>query len=67
MNVQQIPDWALVNVGLRYSFEGINKKPIVIRANVNNLFDANYWYSTTFAQLSPSNPRTFLLSTTFNF
>ena len=67
MNVQQIPDWALVNVGLRYSFEGINKKPIVIRANVNNLFDANYWYSTTFAQLSPSNPRTFLLSTTFSF
>jgi hypothetical protein len=62
-NLQQ----ALVNVGLRYSFEGIDKEPIVIRANINNLFNANCWYATTFAQLSPSDPRTFLLSTAFNF
>jgi len=66
-NLQQIPDWAQVNLGARYTFEGINKKPIIIRANVNNVFDANYWYSTSFGQMSVSSPRTFLLSTTFNF
>ena len=66
-NLQQMPDWAQVNLGARYAFEGINKKPIIIRANVNNVFDANYWYSTSFGQMSLSSPRTFLLSTTFNF
>ena len=67
LNLQQMPDWAQVNLGVRYAFEGINKKPIIIRANVNNVFDANYWYSTSFGQMSLSAPRTFLLSTTFNF
>jgi iron complex outermembrane recepter protein len=66
-NLQQMPDWALVNLGVRYTFEGINKKPIVIRANVNNVFDANYWQATSFGQMSLSSPRTFLLSTSFNF
>lgn len=66
-NLQQMPEWALVNLGTRYSFEGINKKPIVIRANVNNVFEANYWYSTSFGQMSLSAPRTFLLSAAFDF
>ena len=31
-NLQQVPDWAQVNLGARYSFDGINKKPIIVRA-----------------------------------
>jgi len=66
-NLQQVPDWAQVNLGASYTFEGMNKKPIVVRATVNNVFNANYWNATSFGQLSLSTPRTFLLSTSFNF
>ena len=67
MNVQQVPDWAQVNLGMRYAFEGINKKPIIVRLNVDNVFNANYWNATSFGQLSLSSPRTVMLSTSFNF
>jgi iron complex outermembrane receptor protein len=67
MNVQQVPEFAQVNVGLRYTYERANGKPIVVRATVDNLFNASYWDPNTFGQLSLSNPRTFLLSTSFNF
>ena len=67
MNVQQVPDWAQVNLGVRYAFEGINKKPIIVRLNVDNVFNANYWNATSFGQLSLSSPRTVMLSTSFNF
>ena len=36
MNVQRVPVWAQVKLGMRYSFEGINKKPIVILLTVDN-------------------------------
>ena len=67
MNVQQVPDWAQVNLGVRYAFEGINKKPIIVRLNVDNVFNANYWNATSFGQLSLSSPRTVMLSLTADF
>jgi iron complex outermembrane receptor protein len=67
MNVQQVPEWAQLNLGARYTFERANGQPIVIRANVDNVFNANYWNATSFGQLSLSSPRTFLLAASFNF
>ena len=67
MNVQQVPEWAQVNLGLRYTYERANGKPIVVRAAVDNLFNASYWDPNTSGQLGLSNPRTFMLSTSFTF
>lgn len=70
-NTQSIPDWQRFDLGARYVFEN-QGKPITIRFNVQNVLDRNYW-ATAFSNF-PSNhglnmgvPRTFLLSTTFNF
>lgn len=67
-NTQDIPDWTRVDVGARYRFERENGKPVTVRATVENVFDKNYWAaaSTNFG-LARGAPRTFLLSTTFDF
>ena len=67
MNVQQVPEWAQVNLGLRYTYERANGKPIIRRAAVDDLFNASYWDPNTSGQLGLSNPRTFMLSTSFTF
>ena len=65
-NTQAAPPWTRFDAGLRYTFDGPEGKPLSIRANVINLFDANYWVATTtfFAQ---NQPRTFMLSLTADF
>jgi iron complex outermembrane recepter protein len=65
-NTQQAPPWTRFDAGLRYTFERPDGKPISLRANVINLFDANYWMATTsfFAQ---NLPRTFMLSLAADF
>ena len=47
-------------------FGGADGKPISLRANVINLFDANYWVATSsfFVQ---NQPRTFMLSLAADF
>lgn len=65
-NTQAAPPWTRIDAGLRYTFERADGKPISLRANVINLFDANYWIATTsfFVQ---NQPRTFMLSLTADF
>jgi len=65
-NNQAAPPWTRIDAGLRYTFERADGKPISLRANVINLFDANYWIATTsfFVQ---NQPRTFMLSLTADF
>ena len=66
-----IPAWARFDVGLRYTFENAQSptgKPVTIRFNVENIFDTNYWAATSNSHyLIQGAPRTFLLSTTFDF
>ena len=68
---RSLPDWTRFDVGARYTFENTASptgKPIVLRFNVENLLDANYWLggqAVTF--LSLGMPRTFRLSLTTNF
>lgn len=65
-NTQSAPPWTRIDAGVRYTFERADGKPLTLRANVTNLFDANYWVATTsfFAQ---NQPRTFMLSLTADF
>ena len=65
-NTQAAPPWTRFDAGLRYSFDGPVGKPLSVRANVINLFDANYWVATT-AFFAQNQPRTFLLSLTADF
>ncbi|WP_334374849.1 TonB-dependent receptor [Bradyrhizobium sp. AZCC 1719] len=64
-----IPSWTTVDLGARYTFNSPwNEKPITVRFNVDNVFDKNYWAGTYAAGfVYQGQPRTFRLSTTFNF
>jgi iron complex outermembrane receptor protein len=69
-NTQLLPDWTRVDLGARYTFVSPwNGKPIVIRANVENIFNVAYYnsYRTVSSAVSLGAPRTYLVSTTFNF
>lgn len=67
-NTQELPAWTRLDMGARYTLE-TRGVPVVIRANVLNVFDESYWASAAASSGSAglSLPRTFLLSTTFTF
>ncbi len=65
-----LPAWTQLDLGARYTFNSAwNDKPVTINFNVDNVFDTEYWKSShpTVGNLMKSDPRTFRLSTTFNF
>lgn len=63
-----IPDWTRVDLGARYTFASPwNNKPIIVRFNVENVFNKNYWVTGYNGFVMPSQPRTYMLSSTFNF
>ena len=68
-NLVKLPEWTRVDLGARYTFlSPWNGKPIVMRASVENVFNEAYWasaYATGVITLAA--PRTYLVSTTFNF
>jgi iron complex outermembrane receptor protein len=65
-NLQKNDAWIRFDAGLRYSIEREDAEPIVVRADIRNLADANYWLVQG-SFLGLSDPRTFVLSTTFSF
>jgi len=66
-NLQKIPAWTRVDSGLRYTFNGSWGKPVTLRANVENLFGANYYATVAQGAIGLGRPRTFLLSAQFDF
>jgi len=67
-NTLSLPDWTRVDLGARYVFTSPwNGKPIVVRANVENVFNEAYWASAYSGVITLAAPRTYLVSTTFNF
>jgi iron complex outermembrane receptor protein len=67
-NTLSLPDWTRVDIGARYTFTSPwNGKPIVVRASVENLFNKAYWASAYSGVITLGAPRTYLVSTTFNF
>lgn len=67
-NSQSIPSWTRIDLGARYTFNRADGKPITIRASVENVLDKDYWAaaSSSFG-LARGAPRTYLVSTTFDF
>ncbi|MDB5619893.1 MAG: TonB-dependent siderophore receptor [Tardiphaga sp.] len=61
--------WTRYDAGARYTFASPwNNKPVVLRFSVENLLDTNYWQAATNEKyLILGAPRTYLVSTTFNF
>ncbi|MBR0840721.1 TonB-dependent receptor [Bradyrhizobium liaoningense] len=67
-NTLTLPEWTRVDIGARYTFTSPwNGKPIVVRANIENLFNKAYWASAYSGVITLGAPRTYLVSTTFNF
>ena len=67
-NTLSLPEWTRVDIGARYTLTSPwNGKPIVIRANIENVFNEAYWASAYSGVITLAAPRTYLLSTTFNF
>lgn len=70
-NVLQLPSWTRYDIGARYRTK-LGGKPVVFRANIENLFDKDYWAVSPAAAsangfLYVGTPRTVLLSTTVDF
>ncbi len=65
-NTQSIPAWTTLDLGLRYATR-IDRTPVTIRANVQNVTGLNYWATTGRGILSPGAPRTYLVSASFDF
>ena len=63
---REIPSWTRLDLGGRYTIEREGAQPIVIRFNVDNALDTEYWASTTHGLIA-GEARTFKLSTTFRF
>lgn len=67
-NTLSIPEWTRVDIGARYTFTSPwNGKPIVVRANIENVGNNAYWASAYSGVITLAAPRTYLVSTTFNF
>ncbi len=62
---QKFSDWTRFDVGARY-VTAFNGRPVTIRANIENLFDNNYWL-TTGSFVTVGSPRTYILSAAFDF
>ncbi|HYG12927.1 MAG TPA: TonB-dependent receptor, partial [Methylophilaceae bacterium] len=65
-NNLSIPQWTRFDIGARYKTV-LNDTPVVLRANVENLFDKAYWGSSNDGYLYVGAPRTLLLSATVDF
>lgn len=67
---RSIPAWERFDVGMRYTNENIRTPtggPIVFRFNIDNVLDKDYWVAVNSGYLATGAPRTYRLSTTFNF
>ncbi len=64
-NTLSMPSWTRYDIGARYRTKVMGKS-VVFRANIENLFNSNYWLvSGTYATVAA--PRTVLLSAQFDF
>ncbi len=68
-NTLMVSNWTRYDAGARYTFASPwNNKPVVLRFAVENLLDTNYWQgANTNRYVYLGAPRTYLVSTTFNF
>lgn len=69
-NTQHIGAWTRLDLGARYVFKRSGGNPITLRFTVENVLNESYWASASAGQISGVSrgaPRTFLLSSSFQF
>ncbi|KQP44195.1 TonB-dependent siderophore receptor [Pseudorhodoferax sp. Leaf274] len=64
-NLLRMPGWTRVDIGARYATKLANK-PVVFRANLENVADKAYWVTTT-GYATVGAPRTLMLSAQVDF
>ncbi|AUX79481.1 TonB-dependent receptor [Sinorhizobium fredii] len=66
-NSMEIPSWTRLDLGARYLTE-INERPVTFRADVENVFDLDYWSGVaSFGTISQGTPLTVKVSMTTDF
>jgi len=63
-NRLRVPAWTRLDIGARYATK-VASKPVVLRANLENVFDRNYWVTSTYVTVGA--PRTLMLSASIDF
>ena len=63
-NLLRMPSWTRVDIGARYATQ-IAGKPVVLRANLENVADKAYWVTSTYVTVGA--PRTLMLSAQIDF
>jgi iron complex outermembrane receptor protein len=64
-NNLSVAGWTRYDIGAQYR-TSLGNKPLILRANIENLTDENYWLvSGTFASVAA--PRTFIVSASVDF
>lgn len=65
-NLQRVPDWATLDLGLRYATR-VADHPTELRATVANVLDHAYWIANPTGYLISGPPRTLLVSMSTDF
>lgn len=66
-NLQKLPSWTTVDLGIHYQTE-ISNVPVTFRGQILNVADASYWQSSNaYGMVAQGAPRTVNLSMTMNF
>lgn len=65
-NLFRIGSWTRYDAGVRYETR-LAQAPLALRANIENLFDKNYWIAGSAASALLSSPRTIMLSASLQF
>lgn len=60
-NTQSVASWTRLDLGARYRFS-TQGRPMVLRANVSNLFNRRHWEANPSGYLLVGSPRTLWLS-----
>lgn len=63
-NNLNMPSWTRMDLGARYALK-VSGKPVVLRANLENVFDREYWITSTYVTVGA--PRTLMLSAQVDF
>lgn len=63
-NTLNMPSWTRMDIGARYTTK-ISGKPVTLRANLENVFDREYWITSTYVTVGA--PRTLMLSASVDF
>ena len=65
-NDLQVPDWTRVDIGARYHTHALGR-PVVLRVNVENVFNETYWGVSSTGYLHVGEARNVMLSATVDF